>query len=80
MMELAFQVQTGQTAVAGYFGGYSATMQDIGAKELRAMEQSIYRKNTTLNTIAQAKAFHDYSKRLVRDLEGKGIIRTSVET
>lgn len=80
MMELAFQVQTGQTAVAGYFGGYSANMQDIGAKELRAMEQSISRKNTTLNNLAQAKAFHEYSRRLVRDLEGKGIIRTSVET
>ena len=68
MKELAFQVQTGQTAVAGYVGGYSAKMQDIGAKELRAMEQSISRKNTTWPPATQAKAFHEYSRRLVRDL------------
>ena len=80
LMELAFQVQAGQTIVAGYFGGYSSKMQDVGAKEVHAMEQSISRKNQTMGPTTQARAFHEYSRRLLRDLEGKGIIRTSVET
>ena len=29
-LDLAYEVQIGQAVAAGYFGGYSATMQDIG--------------------------------------------------
>ena len=79
-LDLAYQVQSGQAIVAGYFGGYSAKMQDVGIKECQALEKSISRKNSGTASKNEAKAFHDYSQRLVRDLEGKGVIRTSVET
>ena len=44
------------------------------------MEQSLSRKVEAAVPSPGHKAFFEYSKRLVRDLEGKGIIRTTVET
>jgi hypothetical protein len=78
-LELAYQVQSAQSLAAGYFGGYSAKMQDIGNKELERMEASLHRKIAVEKPKPEAKAFQDYSRRLVRDLEGKGILRTAVE-
>ena len=37
-------MQAGQSVAAGYFGGYSAKMQDIGNKELDRLRESIERK------------------------------------
>ena len=37
------------------------------------------RKATAGHTSSGSKAFKDYAKRLVRDLEGNGIVRTAVE-
>jgi len=79
-LQLAYEVQIAQAAMAGYFGGYSAKMQDVGKKELNAMAQSVWRKVELTREDSYAKAFADYSKRLVRDLEGKGIVRTILET
>ena len=39
-LHLAYQVQAAQAVTAGYFGGYSAKMQDIGEKELKRMEET----------------------------------------
>ena len=79
-LDLAYEVQVGQAVTAGYFGGYSAKMQHIGRRELLSLEQGIVRKATAGHTSSDSKAFKDYAKRLVRDLEGKGIVRTAVET
>ncbi len=78
-LELAYQVQASQSLAAGYFGGYSAKMQEIGHKELERMEASLCRKLEVEAPRTEAKAFQEYSRRLVRDLEGKGILRTAVE-
>ena len=33
-----------QSMMAGYFGGYSAKMQDIGTKELQRLREALERK------------------------------------
>ena len=71
-------LQAAQSLAAGYFGGYTAKMQDIGRRELQAMEKALERKLST-NTNTEAKQFHDLSRRIVKDLEAKGTVRTSVE-
>ena len=76
-LDLAYQVQLGQSVTAGYFGGYSAKMQDVGQKELQAMQNSLYRKIEAEPKKPEANQFQEYSKRLIRDLEGKGILRTT---
>lgn len=40
----------------------------------RRLDSNVHRPNST------GRAFQEYSKRLVRDLEGKGVTRTAVET
>ena len=78
-LEMMYQVQAGQATTAGYFGGYSAKMQPIGQKELKRMEESLSRKISVANAETEHKTFQNYSRRLVRDLEGKGTLRTSTE-
>ena len=36
-----------QSLAAGYFGGYTAKMQDVGRREIQAMEQALERKLTS---------------------------------
>ena len=79
-LQLAYEVQVAQSATAGYFGGYSSKMQDVGKRELNAMAQAVSRKVDATTEPSTAKTFIEYSRRLVRDLEGKGIIRTVLET
>ena len=43
-LQMTYDMQAGQAVAAGYFGGYSAKMQDVGHKELQRMEQSLRRK------------------------------------
>ena len=73
-LQLAYEVQVCLATTAGYCGGYSGKTQDVGKRELNAMAQSVTRKVETSEEPSTAKAFVEYSKRLVRDLEGKGII------
>ena len=64
---------------AGYFGGYSAKMQDVGFKEIQRMEKSLNRNLEVEKPGTADEQFRRFSKRLLRDLEAKGIIRTSLE-
>ena len=73
-------MQVGQAVAAGYFGGYSAKMQDIGIKELAWLREAMDRKVSSTKENKAPKAFQHYSRRLVKDLEAKGIIRTAVES
>ena len=79
-LDLAYEVQVGQAVTAGYFGGYSAKMQDIGRRELWALEQGVVRKVKVDMETSESKAYRKYAERLVRYLDGKGIVRTAVET
>ena len=80
ILDLAYQVQVGQAVTAGYFGGYSAKMQNVGRKESGSMREALMRRVEAAPEDPEVKAFQFYSRRLLRDLEGKGIIRTAVET
>ena len=79
-LDLMYQVQVIQSVIAGYFGGYSAKMQDVGRKETARMGSALYRKLENEKDSVDPAGFRYYSQRLVRDLEAKGILRTSVET
>ena len=77
-----WDMQAGLAAAAGYFGGYTSKMQDIGVKELKRMHETLMRK-LEVETSSQMDTrywWRYYSKRLVRDLEGKGIVCTGTET
>ena len=77
---MTYDMQAAQSVAAGYFGGYSAKMQDIGSKELARLREAMDRKVIKASQSTAPKAFQDYSRRLVKDLEAKGIIRTAVES
>ena len=79
-LQLAYDMQAGQAVAAGYFGGFTARMQDVGAKELQRMHEAVCRKTEREVAGPVVGAFRTYSKRLLKDLEAKGIVRTSVET
>ena len=79
-LQMTYDMQAGQSVAAGYFGGYSAKMQEIGNKELDRLREAMERKVASSRQPPAPKAFQDYSRRLVKDLEAKGIIRTAVET
>ncbi len=80
MQQQIQDMQAGLAAAAGYFGGYTSKMQDIGKKELQRLEQGLYQKLETEQRTAQARESDLYSRRLVRDLESKGMKRTALET
>ena len=65
---------------AGYFGGYTSKVQDVAQKELAWMRETLNRKVTVEPWYLAHKEFQLYSRRLVKDLETKGIIRTAVES
>ena len=77
---LAYEVQIGQAVTSGYFGGYSAKMQDIGQREVLTLQKGIVRKAAVEKSETTAQAFKQYAKHMVRDLESQGIVRTAVET
>ena len=43
-LQMTYDMQAGQAVAAGYFGGYSAKMQDIGSKELERLREAMGRK------------------------------------
>ena len=68
-LQMAYDMQAGQAVAAGYFGGYSAKMQDIGTKELDRLREAMERKVDSSKQPPAPKAFQEYSRRLVSDLE-----------
>ncbi len=81
-LELVWDMQAGLAAAAGYFGGYTSKMQDIGLKELQRMHGTLLRKleGESSSERNSHEAWKYYSKHLVRDLEGKEIVRTGTVT
>ena len=80
LFEMSSEMQATQSLIAGYFGGYTAKMQHIGQKELARLQTSLSRKASSESPAKVVDDFKKYSKRLVKDLEGKGIVRTAVES
>jgi hypothetical protein len=78
-MELAFQVQTVQSNMAGYMGGYTCKAQETGKRELDALRESFDQSKCSKLAGTNDENFKEASRRLLRDLEGKGIIRTAIE-
>ena len=76
---MLYDFQAGVSMAAGYFGGYTAKMQDVGYRELQRMKEALARKASVEPKHLPQHAFNLYSKRLIKDLEAKGIIRTAVE-
>ena len=75
----AVDMQAVMAAIAGYFGGYTSKMQPIGERETRQIRESAQRKVEGERSEGTAKDFQKYVRRLVKDLELKGTIRTAVE-
>ena len=71
-LDMAYEVQIGQAVTAGYFGGYTAKMQDIGQKESRSLQLSIERKADLSKDEPEQKAYRVYAQRLVK---GSGMQR-----
>ena len=71
---LAYQVQSIQALIAGYFAGYAAKMQLVGKTEARRMSEALDRHPPATGDGAEAKQFREAAKRLVRDLEMKRYI------
>ena len=71
-LQMTYDMQAGQAVAAGYFGGYSAKMQDVGHKELQRLEQALRRKVDAEAQGPAAKAFQRYFSTLA---EGPGIQR-----
>ena len=73
-------MQAVMAAIAGYFGGYTSKMQPIGARETQQLREAAQRKIEAEKTQGVAKDFQKYVRRMVKDLEMKGTIRTAVES
>ena len=56
-LQMTYDMQAGQAVTAGYFGGYSSKMQDVGRKELNRMEKSLLRKVASKIGHCPAKRF-----------------------
>ena len=68
----ARDLQCAMSVVAGYFGGYTSKLQDIGQKEVKRLSLTLDRQlPSVVASKSQAQAFQYYSRRLVRDLEAK---------
>lgn len=79
-LQTALDMQVAQASAAGYFGGYTAKMQDVGRREIDAMREAVTRRLEVEAKAPQPEMFKAYSKRLLKDLEAKGVIRTAVES
>ena len=58
-LQMTYDMQAGQAVAAGYFGGYSAKMQDIGSKELERLREAMGRKVAGSQQSLAPKAFQD---------------------
>ena len=76
----AIDMQAVMSTIAGYFGGYSSKMQPVGERETKQMREAAERKVEGEKTRGIESDFQKYVRRLVKDLEMKGTIRTSLES
>ena len=73
-------MQAVMAAIAGYFGGYTSKMQPISERETRQLREGSEWNVQGEKRGSAASDFQKYVRRLVKDLEMKGTIRTAVES
>ena len=78
-LDQALDMQAVMAAIAGYFGGYTSKMQPIGERQIKQLREAIERRVAGDKSQGAAQDFKIYARRLVKDLELKGTIRTAVE-
>ena len=78
-LDQALDKQAVTVAIAGYFGGYTSKMQPIGERQIKQLREAIERRVAGDKSLGAAQDFKIYARRLVKDLELKGTIRTAVE-
>ena len=78
-LDHALGMQAVMAAIAGYFGGYTSKMQPIGERQIKQLREAIERRVAGDKSHGAAQDFKLYARRLVKDLELKGTIRTAVE-
>ena len=78
-LDQALDMQAVMAAIAGYFGGYTSKMQPIGERQTKQLREATERKVEGEKSKGAAEDFKKYARRLVKDLELKGTIRTAVE-
>ena len=78
-LDQALDMQAVMAAIAGYFGGYTSKMQPVGERQVQQLREATERKVAGEPAAGAAGDFKKYARRLVKDLELKGTIRTAVE-
>ena len=78
--EQASDMQSVMAALAGYFGGYTSKMQPIGERETQQLRNAAQRRVDCEPSEGRERDFQKSVRRLVKDLEMKGTIRTAVES
>ena len=78
-LDQALDMQAVMAAIAGYFGGYTSKMQPIGENQVKQLREATERKVEGEPSRGAAEDFKLYARRLVKDLELKGTVRTAVE-
>ena len=78
-LDQALDMQAVMAAIAGYFGGYTSKMQPIGERQVKQLREATERKVQGEPSRGAAEDFKLYARRLVKDLELKGTVRTAVE-
>jgi hypothetical protein len=79
---MLLDMQSGQALAMGYFGGYAGKEQKIGQRETERLSTAFSRKveGQKGSKVSIADRFSQCSRRVLKDLESKGMIRTGVET
>ena len=78
-LDQALDMQAVMVAIAGYFGGYTSKMQPGGERQTKQLREATERKVEGEKSKGAAEDFKKYARRLVKDLELEGTIRTAVE-
>ena len=79
-LQMLYDLTAMQSMLAGYFGGYSSKMQELGQKDLKRLREAFERKVDRSTHKPLPKEYQEYFKRLLKDLEAKSMVRTAVET
>ena len=78
---MLMNMQSGQALAMGYFGGYAGKEQKISQKDTERISEAFSRniESDKGRRTSVAEKFHQCSRRIIKDVESKGMIRTAVE-
>ena len=79
-LQYLYEMTAIQSMIAGYCRGYSSNLQDICSIELKRLREALERKVDRMTRLPLPREFQEYSKRLLKGLEAKSMVRAVVET